>query len=296
MGVYALSGVRFRKAVFLLGTVVLCLWVSTWGIIPMAVCAVVSYFCGRLIHRFADKKGLKRLWLILSVVANMAVLLVFIRSGHSSYDVTSIFTGKGALLKLFPVWGAGVFTLHGISYCMDIYRKEIEPEKNFLLVSQYICFFPCFSCGPILRFSDMSEQLRKPVITSGKLAEGIKLMLIGFAEKLFLSDPMYEMWQHIRGVSIDSLSAACAWLGIIAFSFAFYYELRAYSHIAQGIGSMLGFELPDNFDLPFMSAGFNELIKRFACTFYSWVRDYFYRPICRNNLSPNYKRCRQIVL
>ena len=86
MGVYALSGVRFRKAVFLLGTVVLCLWASTWGIIPMAVCAVVSYFCGRLIHRFADKKGLKRLWLILSVVANMAVLLVFIRSGHSSYD------------------------------------------------------------------------------------------------------------------------------------------------------------------------------------------------------------------
>ena len=63
MGVYTLSGVRFRKAVFLLGTVVLCLWVSTWGIIPMAVCAVVSYFCGRLIHRFADKKGLKRLWL-----------------------------------------------------------------------------------------------------------------------------------------------------------------------------------------------------------------------------------------
>lgn len=60
MGVYALSGVRFRKAVFLLGTVVLCLWVSTWGIIPMAVCAVVSYFCGRLIHRFADKKGLKK--------------------------------------------------------------------------------------------------------------------------------------------------------------------------------------------------------------------------------------------
>ena len=185
MGVYALSGVRFRKAVFLLGTVVLCLWVSTWGIIPMAVSAVVSYFCGRLIHRFADKKGLKRLWLILSVVANMAVLLVFIRSGHSSYDVTSLFTGKSAMLKLFPVWGAGVFTLHGISYCMDIYRKEIEPEKNFLLVSQYICFFPCFYCGPILRFSDMSEQLRKPVITSGKLAEGIKLMLIGFAEKLF---------------------------------------------------------------------------------------------------------------
>ena len=141
MGVYALSGVRFRKAVFLLGTVVLCLWVSTWGIIPMAVCAVVSYFCGRLIHRFADKKGLKRLWLILSVVANMAVLLVFIRSGHSSYDVTSIFTGKGAMLKLFPVWGAGIFTLHGISYCMDIYRKEIEPEKNFLLVSQYIYAF-----------------------------------------------------------------------------------------------------------------------------------------------------------
>lgn len=151
MGVYTLSGVRFRKAVFLLGTVVLCLWVSTWGIIPMAVCAVVSYFCGRLIHRFADKKGLKRLWLILSVVANMAVLLLFIRSGHSSYDVTSIFTGKGAMLKLFPVWGAGVFTLHGISYCMDIYREEIEPEKNFLLVSQYICFSHAFTVD---RYSD----------------------------------------------------------------------------------------------------------------------------------------------
>ena len=98
MGVYALAGVRFRKAVFLLGTVVLCLWVSPWGIIPMAACAVVSYFCGRLIHRFADKKRLKRLWLILSVIVNMAVLLVFIRSGHSSYDMTSIFTGKGEKL------------------------------------------------------------------------------------------------------------------------------------------------------------------------------------------------------
>lgn len=81
----------------------------------------------------------------------MAVLLLFIRSGHSSYDVTSIFTGKGAMLKLFPVWGAGVFTLHGISYCMDIYREEIEPEKNFLLVSQYICFSHAFTVD---RYSD----------------------------------------------------------------------------------------------------------------------------------------------
>lgn len=133
----------FQKAVFLLGTVVLCLWVSTWGIIPMAVCAVVSYFCGRLIHRFADKKGLKRLWLILSVVVNMAVLLVFIRSGHSSYDVTSIFTGKGAMLKLFPVWGAGVFTLHGISYCMDIYRKEIELRRIFFWYLNIYAFSHC---------------------------------------------------------------------------------------------------------------------------------------------------------
>ena len=80
----------------------------------------------------------------------MAVLLVFIRSGHSNYDVTSIFTGKGAMLKLFPVWGAGVFTLHGISYCMDIYRKEIEPEKNFLLVSQYISFMPSASFPEVM--------------------------------------------------------------------------------------------------------------------------------------------------
>lgn len=282
MGVYVVAGVRFRKAVFLLGTAALCLWISPWSIIPMAVCAVISYVCGRLIYRFADKKGLKRLWLIISLVINIAVFLIFVRSGHSSYDITSLFTGKGAVIKLFPVWGAGVFTLHGISYCIDIYRGDIQPEKNFLLVSQYICFFPCLSCGPILRFSDMSEQLKKPVISSDKLAEGIKLMLIGFAEKLFLSDSMYEMWQHIREVSTDSLSTACAWLGIIAFSFAFYYELRGYAHIAKGLGSMFGFELPDNFDLPFMSAGFNEFIKRFACTLYSWIKDYFYRPLCKN--------------
>ncbi len=116
MGVYAVAGVRFRKAVFLLGTAALCLWISPWSIIPMAVCAVISYVCGRLIYRFADKKGLKRLWLIISLVINIAVFLIFVRSGHSSYDITSLFTGKGAVIKLFPVWGAGVFTLHGNSY------------------------------------------------------------------------------------------------------------------------------------------------------------------------------------
>ena len=280
MGIYAVAGVRLRKTVFLIACAALCAWRSPWCILPMAACTVVSYVCGRLINRFESKAALKRLWLVLALTMDTAVLLVFIRNG--SYDITSLFTGKGAVLKLIPVWGAGVFTLHGISYCIDIFRGDIEPEKNFLLLAQYVCFFPCFSCGPILRYNDICSQLRKPLVTSDKLAYGIKLLLVGYAEKLFLSDSMYEIWQHISEVSADSLSTACAWLGMIAFSFAFYYELRAYSHIAIGLGSMLGFELPENFDLPFMSAGFNEFIKRFACTLYSWVRDYFYLPLCRN--------------
>ena len=92
---------------------------------------------------------------------------------------------------------------------------------------------------------------------------------------------MFELWQHINSVNVNSLSAACAWLGIIAFSFSFYYEYRAFSDIAKGIGLMTGFELPENFDQPFMSGGFNEFIKRFCTTLYQWVRDYIYTPLCR---------------
>lgn len=281
MGLYAIAGTRSRPAVFLLGTAVLTLWLSPRGLAPMAVCSASSYAFGRLIEKASDRKRLKRLWLVLSVTTNAAAFVLFFRSNYLTADIAQIFTGKSENFKLFTAWGAGVFTLHGISYCADVYRGEINSERSFLLTAQYICFFPCMTCGPLLRFRDISDTLHKPEISSAKLAEGIKLLLLGFVEKLLLSDSMYELWQHINSVNADSLSAVCAWLGIIAFSFSFYYEYRAFSDIARGLGLMTGFELPENFGQPFMSCGFNEFIKRFCSTLYQWVRDYIYAPLRR---------------
>ncbi len=281
MGLYAIAGTRFRSVIFLLGTVVLTLWLSPWGLVPMTVCSVSSYVFGRLIERSADKKKLKKLWLVLSAVINVSAFVLFFRSNYLTADIFQIFTGESENFKIFAVWGTGVFTLHGISYCADICRGEIDSEHSFLLTAQYICFFPCMTCGPLLRFRDVSDTLHKPLISSAKLAEGIKLLLFGYVEKLLLSNSMYELWEHINSVNVNSLSAACAWLGIIAFSFSFYYEYRAFSDIARGIGLMTGFELPENFDQPFMSGGFNEFIKRFCTTLYRWVRDYVYVPLCR---------------
>ena len=282
MGLYAAAGVKRRRAVFLLGTAALLLWISPLGLIPLTLCTLFSYVFGRLIGS-AEKSGAKKLWLFLAVLVNAAAFLLFFRSNYINADITSVVTGGKGVIKLFSAYGAGVFTLHGISYCTDVYRGDIKAEKNFLLTAQYISFFPSLACGPLLRFGDMSEQLRKPVITSDKLAEGIKIMLIGFVEKLLLSNSMFQVWQHIRAVNVQNLSAVCGWLGMIAFSFSFYYELRAYSHIAKGLGLMTGFDIPDNFDLPFMSAGLNEFIKRFCMTLYQWLKDYVYRPLSRRS-------------
>lgn len=281
MALYAAVSAKRRNILCVLGTIVMTAAVSPMGLIPLAVSVFSGYLGGIMISNFSDKKGKSRLFLILTLIINIAVFCIFSYSEYYPVDLIGGFLGKDAVLRLFPAFGAAVYSLHSISYCADIYMGKYKCEHSFFTTAAYIGFFPVLTAGPLLRFDEMKESLRKPELTSEKAAEGIKLFLIGLVEKLALSDNMYELWSNVHKIGVTELSMATAWIGIIAFSLGFFYEFAAFAHMGKGIALMMGFEIPANFRQPFMSFSISEFITRFNRSLYNFCRDYIYLPLSK---------------
>ena len=175
--------------------------------------------------------------------------------------------------------GAAVFTLHSISYCIDVYRKKYKVEKNPLKIAAFVGFFPCLTVGPVLNYGDISKTMDNPVITSEKLVNGIKLFLTGLIQKLVFSVPLYQVWEKIRYSDLNELNTPAAWLGIIIFALSFYYEFAGFFNIAAGLCNMLGFEVNSNINRPYISKSVVELSKRFNSSLYVWRKNYIQKPL-----------------
>ena len=279
MGLYVAVSPKQRAKIVMLGTVILVGWANVWGLIPLVVSVFTSYLGGIAIDNNRDRIIKKRVYLIITLVINIGIFLAF---AYSAYDKTNFlggFTYKKLSLDLFYAFGVTSYVMHSVAYCVDIYKGKYRCEHSFSLVAEYIGFFPVMAAGPFLHFDKITDTLHNPVVSSEQMAEGIKLMLIGMFEKLLLSNTMYEVWNNVKSIDTMNLSVATAWVGVLAFSFSFYFELSAFSHFGRGLASMLGFEIEKNFNSPFMANGFSDFINRFNISLTSFAREYIYNNI-----------------
>ncbi|MGN7381554.1 MBOAT family O-acyltransferase [Paenibacillus sp. SAFN-117] len=178
--------------------------------------------------------------------------------------------------------GISFYTFQSISYLIDVYRKEVPPQKNIINLALYISFFPQLVAGPIVRYESIASQLSFRVENIDLFSQGVRLFIIGFAKKILIANQLGIVADEIFGIDSSEISTSLSWVAIVAYTLQIYFDFSGYSDMAIGIGKMFGFHLPANFNYPYISKNISEFWRRWHITLGSWFRDYVYIPLGGN--------------
>ena len=249
----------------------------------------IDYLSGARVAAAPSPRAARR-WLVFSVAADLAILGFF-----KYYDLGA--TTANGLLRLFGCTSSPVPVLHlllpvgisfyvfqSMSYSIDIYRGQARPARSFLDFAAYVSLFPQLVAGPIVRYRDMDAQLRSRTHTSAKAAAGITLFVLGLAKKVLLADGVAPLADAAFAAPAPTFAAA--WSGLLAYTLQIYFDFSGYSDMAVGLGLLLGFRFPINFDSPYKSLSITDFWRRWHISLSSWLRDYLYIPLGGNRRSP----------
>lgn len=273
---------KFRNIFILLTGLFFYAWGEPKYVVIMLISTAIDYTAGLLINKFNDKRNIQTLFLLISVIMNLSLLGVF---KYSSFIITTINSVFGLHITdpqlPLPI-GISFYTFQSMSYTIDLYMKKIKVQKNFFSFAAYVTLFPQIVAGPIVRYEDVAREIDCRTISISKVSEGIGKFLKGLAKKVLLANNIGLVWTQVKAMDYGEISAATAWLGILAFTFQIYFDFSGYSDMAIGLGKMLGFNFPINFDHPYLSRSISEFWRRWHITLGSWFREYVYIPLGGN--------------
>ncbi len=259
-------------------------WSEPVYVLIMLVSIAIDYICGGVVGRCreTEPKKAKRA-MITSVVLNLSILFFFKYFDFiiRTLKVIPIFSGLEPLGVTLPV-GISFYTFQTMSYTLDIYLGKARVQKNILSFGSYVTMFPQLIAGPIVRYSDVDEALRRREHSYSKAAEGVKRFICGLAKKVLLANNAGLMYEQLSLSIADSPNMLGAWLGIIFFAFQIYFDFSGYSDMAIGLGYILGFNFPENFNYPYISKSVTDFWRRWHITLSTWFREYVYIPLGGN--------------
>ncbi|MEX2301077.1 MAG: MBOAT family protein [Bryobacterales bacterium] len=245
---------------------------------------LVDYWTAISIGQTNDPKR-RRNYLLVSLIVNLGGLGIFKYYGFFSREFAALLGSAGfsaslpALDIILPV-GISFYTFQTLSYTIDVYRREIEPEKSFRDFALYVSFFPQLVAGPIERSSRLLPQLVQPrQRRPDDFREGLQHILIGLFKKVVIADNMAAIVNHVFSNGTANLSGAECLVALYAFAFQIYGDFSGYSSIAVGVSKWLGVDLMVNFDTPYFSASIREFWRRWHISLSTWLRDYLYVPL-----------------
>lgn len=282
LGIYFLVPKPLRNPVMFIAGLLFYGWGEPVYLWIMVLSTLIDYSAGLVMSRFDDKPTIRRLCLIVSVVMNLGLLSIF---KYSGFFVTSINSLLGTSIPVpnipLPI-GISFYTFQSMSYTIDLYMRNIPVQKNPVTFATYVTLFPQIVAGPIVRYSDVQNEIDHRTISIDLVGEGVATFIKGLAKKVLLANNIGALWAAVKAQDITSLPAATAWLGILAFTFQIYFDFSGYSDMAIGLGKMLGFNFPQNFDFPYVSKSISEFWRRWHITLGSWFRSYVYIPLGGN--------------
>ncbi|MBC8424361.1 MBOAT family protein [bacterium] len=264
----------------------LSLFFYTWGEVEFLFLLLLSisgnYLSGLWIGRYPQQK-MGAVALGVGICFNLFLLISF-KYAHFLIGALNLFwTLPGfpplELESIHLPLGISFFTFQAISYLVDVYRRDAPLERRPLTVALYIAMFPQLIAGPIVRFKEIVEQLHRRIHSLDKFATGIRWFSIGLGMKVVIANTLSGPADSIFGLATRDLNASLAWLGAISYSLQIYFDFAGYSSMAIGLGLMLGFHLPQNFDYPYRARSISEFWRRWHITLSQWFRDYLYIPL-----------------
>lgn len=252
-----------------------------WGgpkfLLLLLISIVINYLCG-LYAELGKTLSARKSAVIVAVILNLGLLGWFKYAGFFAEMICSL----GVIIPVpeivLPV-GISFFTFQGLSYVIDVYRKDAPAQKNPLNVALYIALFPQLVAGPIVRYTTIAEMIMNRKENLDDFSAGVVRFMLGLGKKMILANAMGEIADSIFALDTGGMAVSLAWIGIFAYTLQIYFDFSAYSDMAIGLGRMFGFHFLENFNYPYISRSITEFWRRWHISLSSWFRDYLYIPL-----------------
>lgn len=284
---YFLAPKRGKNAVLLLASLIFYGWGEPKYVLLMGLSILLGYGFGLLVEKYRERKAGKVICGI-SAGISLSFLLCFKYADFFIGNFNAV-TGLGLpLLRLALPIGISFYTFQIISYTVDVYRGQAA-QRNLLHLAAYVAMFPQLIAGPIVRYCDIAEQLTKRKHSFHGAALGIRRFVIGLGKKILIANQLGELCAVFR--ASQEKSVLFYWLYAVSFALHIYFDFSGYSDMAVGLGRVFGFQFPENFNYPYISASITEFWRRWHISLGTWFRDYVYIPLGGNRRG----RGRQLV-
>jgi alginate O-acetyltransferase complex protein AlgI len=276
------------NAFLLLVSLVFYFWGERWLVLLFLGTTALDFLAAYLISGGValERGGQRSAWqksvLAISLVTNVLILVFFKYGGFLIRSLNVALSPVHAHLPSYKVAlpiGISFFLFHSMSYTIDVYRGEATPTRSFLDYGCYVLMFPQLVAGPIVRYSYVAKTLIERAVPLSYFASGVTQFIIGLGKKVLIANVVSEVADKVFALPSGQLNAATAWLGVLAYSVQIYFDFSGYSDMAIGLGRMFGFELPLNFDYPYIATSLREFWHRWHISLSTWFRDYVYFPL-----------------
>lgn len=290
--VYTLSPKTFKNWWILISSIAFYAWGAPIFVFIVLMSTIIDFYLVQQMHQATEAKN-KRTLLILSICINLGLLAYFKYANFFIDNANAALEGIGfdaiTWTKVVLPIGISFYTFQTLTYSIDVYRGVHLPLKklhNYLL---YIMSFPQMIAGPIVRFNSVADQITNRKETIDDKLFGFYRFCIGLAKKVFIANVLGALATDILKIPIHELSTPNAWIGILAYTFQIYFDFSGYSDMAIGLGKMIGFKFPENFDNPYNSRSITEFWRRWHITLGDWMKNYLYIPLGGNKVKSNYR-------
>ena len=278
---YFLVPRKMKNLVLFLGSLVFYAWGEPVYVFLMLFSTISDFVWGRLIEDFRGKPS-SRIFLLCSLVINLFILGFFKYADFLIQTVNSVFGTAIPLLGLPLPIGISFYTFQTMSYAIDVYRGEMRAQRNILQFGVYVAMFPQLIAGPILKYHQVEKYLADRHTDLNAISYGSKRFVIGLAKKVLLANNLGLLWEQVSAMENSQMSVLMAWLGIVAYAFQIYFDFSGYSDMAIGLGAILGFHFPENFNYPYTAGSVTEFWRRWHISLSTWFREYVYIPLGGN--------------
>lgn len=282
---YYASPMKIKNLILLVSGLVFYAWGEPFYVLIMIFSTLVDYTAGIIMDKFDNNKKVRFGCLLASIIINIGLLSVF---KYSSFFIENINVIFGTAIKdpnlPLPI-GISFFTFQSMSYTIDLYMRHIKVQKNIISFTSFVSLFPQIVAGPIVRYADIAKEIDTREVTADLVADGIGIFIRGLAKKVLIANNIGMVWTTVKAMEYTELTVLTSWIGILAFTFQIYYDFSGYSDMAIGLGKMLGFHFPINFDHPYTSKSITEFWRRWHITLGAWFRSYVYIPLGGNRCS-----------
>ena len=279
---YYITPQKYKNLILTLLSLVFYSWGEGKYFLIMIASIIIDYTAGRLIYRYKNEIKKKTIVLCISLVFNLGLLFFFKYFNFFIDNINNIFNLAIKGVKITLPLGISFYTFQTMSYSIDVYRGKIVPEKNIINFAAFVTLFPQLIAGPIVKYTDINKEISRRVITKDNVEVGIEKFILGLGRKVLIANNIGMLWTEVEGIGFENISTPLAWLGIISFGLQIYFDFSGYSLMAIGLGKMLGFNFPENFNYPYISRSISEFWRRWHITLGSGFKEYVYIPLGGN--------------